>query len=186
MSSFSARVPVWAVTMLLLVASACGGQASAKAEPPAVLPASAVPYLPSSFRALDADALAKADGILALSDHLDGWGFRSAAQRTFQGQSQKLQIVVSRTVDFDTADGARQYLDFLQKHVDTVYGQTTLKPLSSDGRTGVIGTPQACACHMASASILAMLRRGSRVTFLELTGPKAGAPLLRQLERRAP
>jgi hypothetical protein len=185
MSSFSARVPVWAVT-LLLAAAACGGQASARAEPPAVLPASAVPYLPSSARALDADGLARADGLPALSSHLGAWGFRSAAQRTFQGQSNKLQIVVSRTVDFDSADGARQYLDFLQRNVDTVYGQTTLKPATSRGRSGVVGEPQACACHMASASILAMLRHGSRVTFLELTGPKANASALRQLEGLAP
>ena len=185
MSSISARVPVWAVTVLL-VASACGGQAAATAAPPAVLPAAAVSYLPSSAKTLDAGGLAQADGLPALSDHLNGWGFRSAAQRTFQGQSKKLQIVVSRTVDFDSADGARRYLDYLQQNVDTVYGQTTLEPQSSRGRTGVVGKPQACACHMAAATYLAMLRRGSRVTFLEMTGPAATASLLRQLEVLAP
>jgi hypothetical protein len=172
----------------LLAASACGsGSASSSSNPPpAVLPASAVPYLPSTAQVLDASSLAHQDALPAVADKLSGWGFRGAAQRTFQGQSKHLQIVVSRTVQFDTAAGARAYLDYLRANANTVYGVSTQKPQSNRGRSGVVVHPQACACHMAAATFMGLLQDGSRVSYLSLTGPKASASLLQQLETLAP
>ena len=170
-------------------ASACGsGSASSSSAdaPPAVLAASAVPYLPSTAQVLDASSLAHQDALPAVADKLSGWGFRSAAQRTFQGQSKHLQIVVSRTVQFDTPAGASAYLDYLRANADTVNGVSTQKPQTNRGRSGVVVHPQACACHMAAATFIGLLRDGSRVSYLSLTGPTASASMLQQLETLAP
>jgi len=122
----------------------------------------------------------------AVAGKLPGWGFRSAAQRTFQGQSKRLQIVISRTVQFDSPAGARAYLNYLRANANTVYGVSTQKPQSNRGRSGVVVHPQACACHMAAATFMGLLQDGSRVSYLSLTGPKASASLLQQLETLAP
>ncbi|MFL6049755.1 MAG: hypothetical protein ACJ738_08250 [Gaiellales bacterium] len=173
----------------LLAASACGNGSAASSSshpPPAVLPASAVPYLPSTAQVLGASSLAHQDALPAVADKLSGWGFRSAAQRTFQGQSKHLQIVVSRTVQFDSPAGARAYLDYLRANANSVYGVSTQEPQSNRGRSGVVVHPQACACHMAAATFMGLLQHGSRVSYLSLTGPKASASLLQQLETLAP
>ena len=182
-------MPLAWLVAVLLAASACGsgsGASSSSQPPPAVLPASAVPYLPSTAQVLDASSLAHQDALPAVADKLSGWGFRSAAQRTFQGQSKHLQIVISRTVQFDSPAGARAYLNFIRANANTVYGVSTQKPQSNRGRSGVVVHPQACACHMAAATFMGLLQDGSRVSYLSLTGPKASALLLQQLETLAP
>jgi hypothetical protein len=174
---------------VLLAASACGSGSAASSSadaPPAVLAASAVPYLSSTAQVLDASSLAHQDALPAVADKLSGWGFRSAAQRTFQGQSKHLQIVVSRTVQFDTPAGASAYLDYIRANADTVNGVSTQKPQTNRGRSGVVVHPQACACHMAAATFIGLLRDGSRVSYLSLTGPTASASMLQQLETLAP
>jgi len=182
-------MPLASLVAVLLAASACGsgsGASSSSQPPPAVLPASAVPYLPSTAQVLDASSLAHQDALPAVADRLSGWGFRSAAQRTFQGQSKHLQIVISRTVQFDSPAGARAYLNYLRANANTVYGVSTQQPQRNRGRSGVVVHPQACACHMAAATFMGLLQDGSRVSYLSLTGPKASASLLQQLETLAP
>jgi hypothetical protein len=181
-------MPLASLVAVLLAVSACGSGSSAasSSDPPAVLPASAVPYLPSTAQVLDASSLAHQDALPAVAGKLPGWGFRSAAQRTFQGQSKYLQIVISRTVQFDSPAGARAYLDYLRANANTVYGVSTQRPQSNRGRSGVVVHPQACACHMAAATFMGLLQDGSRVSYLSLTGPKASASLLQQLETLAP
>ena len=173
----------------LPVASACGGGSAGSSSsdpPPAVLPASAVPYLPSTAQVLDASSLAHQDALPAVAGKLSGWGFQSAAQRTFQGQSKHLQIVISRTVQFDSAAGASAYLAYLRANANTVYGVSTQKPQRNRGRSGVVVHPQACACHMAAATFMGLLQDGTRVSYLSLTGPKASVSMLQQLETLAP
>jgi len=94
--------------------------------------------------------------------------------------------VISRTVQFDTPAGASAYLDYLRANANTVYGVSTQKPQSNRGRSGVVVHPQACACHMAAGTFMGLLQDGSRVSYLSLTGPKASASLLQQLETLAP
>lgn len=183
-------MPLACFAAAVLAASACGGGSSAgsssAAPPPAVLPASAVPYLPSSAQVLDASSLAHQDALPSVADRLSGWGFRSAAQRTFQGQSKHLQIVISRTVQFDSPAGASAYLDYIRANANTVYGVSTQRPQRNRGRIGVVVHPQACACHMAAATFIGLLQDGSRVSYLSLTGPKASVSMLQQLETLAP
>ena len=182
-------MPLALIVAVLLAAPACGSGSAGSSSadpPPAVLPASAVPYLTSTAQVLDASSLAHQDALPAVADKLSGWGFRSAAQRTFQGQSKHLQIVISRTVQFDSPAGASAYLDYLRANANTVYGVSTQKPQRNRGRSGVVVHPQACACHMAAATFLGLLRDGSRVSYLSLTGPTASASLLQQLETLAP
>jgi hypothetical protein len=173
----------------LPVASACGGESAGSSSsdpPPAVLPASAVPYLPSTAQVLDASSLAHQDALPAVAGKLSGWGFQGAAQRTFQGQSKHLQIVISRTVQFDSPAGASAYLAYLRANANTVYGVSTQKPQRNRGRSGVVVHPQACACHMAAATFMGLLQDGTRVSYLSLTGPKASVSVLQQLETLAP
>src|SRR5437588_691584 len=93
-----------------IVSAGCAARGGGDAPAPAVLRAGAVPYLPSSERTLSADDLAHDAQSPVLAGRLDGWGLRAAAERTFQGQSRRLQLVVSRTLVFDRVRGARAYV----------------------------------------------------------------------------
>src|SRR4051794_14815864 len=91
--------------LVLAVAAGCGGRAPAQQEPQPTLRAAAIPYLPSSVRELSADDVAPPLTLAALGRDLTRWGFRAGSERTFQGQSQRLRIVVSRTLRFDRRAG---------------------------------------------------------------------------------
>src|SRR5581483_6825356 len=80
----------------------CGGQTERVVQPPATaevapptLPASAVPYLPSHMAVLSPADLLRDGRQPGLVADLHKWGFRAAAQRTFQGESHRLQLVVA-------------------------------------------------------------------------------------------
>ena len=166
------------------------GRADSRPSPaaPPVLPASAVAYLPSHGSRLTAEGLAKDADLSTTGATLSRLGFVSGGQRLFQGPSKRrLQVVVSRTLRFRTADGARGFVAFMHDHAGAFVGDIpTLEPLRSQGRGGWLIVAPLCACHMAQPNLLAVVRGGRDVTWLMVNGPGATPPVLRSLLARAP
>lgn len=152
-----------------------------------MLPAAAIGYLPSTARALDAADLSRETGVQALADDLHRWGFVAGAERTFQGQSKRLQIVVSRTLDFHDTAGARAYVGFVRTHADAYLGSAPKAlPLHDGRRRGWLFVGAPCACHMASPFLVGVVARGPRVSWVSVNGPTADRQALGQLLGEAP
>ena len=184
------RAHCWApvAVVLMLAAAACGqsSQAASPAPPP-VLPAKAVSYLPSSLRTLTADELLKETSGPGMADSLSRWGFQIGAERLFQGHSDVLKVVESRTLLFSKPSGAAAYVKFVHDHPTQVFGAPPMQAtLVSNGRRGWAITLAACACHMASPALVGVTSSGHRVTWLEVNGPKASKAKLAALMAKAP
>jgi hypothetical protein len=167
----------------------CGGSAPAAAppSPPPVLPAAAVSYLPSTARPLTVHDLVHESTARGLAAGLARWGYVTGAQRTFQGQSKTLQVVVSRTLEFRSAAGAAAYVQYVHRQATAVFGaQPTQEPLTAGPRHGWTITLAPCACHMASPALVGVASAGRRVSWLEVNGPTASAGVLSRLLARAP
>lgn len=167
-----------ALVLVALLLAGCGSSSPPEAEP--VLSTDALPGLEATTEPVTADDLT---GDLGGDVRVDG--FVSGTERVFQGESQDINRVVSRTLEFESAAAAKAYVDLLRTHVDDLYGVgTTAEPLSKGGRSGYLIDPAACACHRASPTLTAVLAGGQRVTYLEVNGggvsPAAVAALLAQ------
>jgi hypothetical protein len=166
------------------------GRADSRPAPPlpAVLPASAVAYLPSRVSDVTTANLEKDADVPSIPATLEKLGYVAGAQRTFQGPSKRrLQVVVSRTLRFRSAAGAAAYVRFVHDHAGAYVGEVpTLKPLRSRARTGWLIVAPLCACHMAQPDLLAVVSGGRNVTWLMVNGPGAKPPVLRALLSRAP
>lgn len=166
------------------------GRADSRPSPPlpAVLPASAVAYLPSHVSRLTTANLEKDADVPSMPATLGRAGFVAGAQRTFQGPSKRrLQVVVSRTLRFSTSAGASAYVRFVHDHAGAYVGDVpTLKPLTSSGRSGWLIVAPLCACHMAQPDLLAVVSGERDVTWLMINGPGAKPAVLRALLERAP
>ena len=177
---------------IALAAAACGNaqildSAPAQAKAPPVLSARAVAYLPSTAHRLTAQRLAREIRLPVLADDLSHWGFRAAAERSFQGESHRLNVVDSRTLDFTRPSGARAYVAFVRAHVAVYIGSyPTVRAFRSAGRSGWLFRAQSCACAGATPLWLGVASRGTRVTWLEINGPDATAATLRTLAALAP
>jgi hypothetical protein len=172
-----------AVALALCAAlAACGSEAA----PPAALPAAAVPYLESSAKPLTPAGLAKEFGVPDLAGRLEEWGWDDGSRRYFQGQSKRLQVVDSRAMRFDSADGAAEFLRYVRERPATVLaGGTAATALSVGARRGwlVVGAP--CSCHLATPVLTGVVADGATVTWLEINGPRATRRALRRLLARA-
>lgn len=179
------RIRTLAALTCAALAGGCGG--SAGPAPPPVLPAAAVPYLPSHMATVTAVTLEQDAPGSGVGSRLGRFGFVRGAERSFQGESRRLQVVVSRTLLFRTAAGARAFVAFVSAHAGAYVGQVpVVRRLASAGRRGVQITAPACACHMANPMLLGVLSRGRRVTWLEVNGPGASPRTLAALLSRAP
>ena len=151
------------------------------------LPPGAVPYLPSKLSALSAGKLAREAGAPGLRGELGAWGFVAGTDRYFQGESRHLQVVDSRTLRFRNAVGADKFVAFVRAHASVYLGSYPgMRGFSSRGRSGIVATAQACACHLANPAFLAVVTHGGDVTWLEINGPGATAARLNQLIAAAP
>jgi hypothetical protein len=171
----------------VLVAHGRADPASA-APPPPVMAASVVPYLPSHRAVVSSDTLAKDATLSQLPSVISKLGYVSGSQRTFQGPSKhRLSLVVARTLRFRSAAGASGYVAFVRAHAGDYVGQIPgVRELEFGGRTGVLIRAPLCACHMAQPNFTAVVSRGTRVTWLAITGPAAKPALLERLLQRSP
>jgi hypothetical protein len=171
------------VALAIALLAACGEHEQA---PLPTLPAAAVPELESSAQEVDlGEVLADFGG----EDDFEGKveGFVRGRERVFQGESQRFDRVVSRTLEFEDAAAAEGYVGFLRGHLDAVYGVgTTTERLESKGRDGFLIDTAACACHRAEPTLAAVVSRGPRVTFLEVNGGGAKPAAVEELLALAP
>jgi hypothetical protein len=176
------------VVAALLVASGCGqnsshhGPAGPAAAALPVLAASAVPGIPAVTARLTAADLAKDAAVHGLAAKITAWGYLGGRQRTFQGESHRLTLVVSRALMFRGTAGARSYAAFVRAHRSAFFGTATgARPLPGSGGSGWLFTPQLCACHMANPALIGVVNAGPRVLWLEINGPAATPALLVRL-----
>jgi hypothetical protein len=154
---------------------------------PATLPAEAVSYLPSTNKPLSVGFLTREAGAPQLRAQLGAWGFLAGADRYFQGESHRLQVVDSRTLRFRSGGGASSFVKFMRGHLSSYIGLTaTIRRYNTSGRTGFVAKGQPCACHLAQPAFLAVVARGPTVTWLEINGPEATPRALSSLIARAP
>ena len=168
------------LALFLVTLAGCGSSSPPEAQP--ALPASAVPGLEATTEPVSAEDLGADFG-------LDGSveGFVSGTERVFQGESHDLSRVVSRTLEFESPEVAKAYVDLVRTHVDDLYGVgTTAEPLDEGGRAGYVIDPAACACHRAAPALTAAVSDGARVTYLEINGDGADRAKLEQLLAEAP
>jgi hypothetical protein len=161
----------------------CGSETAATPLP--TLPAGSLPELRSSTDAVSLDDLTSEFGSAAESE--DDWGFARGSERVFQGESQRFDRVVSRTLEFDDTAGAHAYVAFFRSHLADVFGAgTSARPLDSGGRKGYLVDAASCACHRAEPTLAAVVARGDRVTYLEVNGGGAKPDAVLDLLTQAP
>lgn len=157
----------WALAGCAAVALiGCGGGSSTDG----LLSASALPEMHSTTSRLDATGLAQSTPIRGLAQRLDQWGLRRAAAREFTGVGGPLDHVVSRTAEFEDADGAAAYVRTLVARRDAYLGP------GADARRvagGWILRQPACGCHPQPPTLIELLRHGAQVHWLSVSGRAA-------------
>jgi hypothetical protein len=167
-------------------ASAARPAISAGGVPP-TLAASAVPYLPSRRKLLTASFLARETQAPGLTRQLGAWGYVAGADRYFQGESRRLQVVDSRTLRFRRASSAAAFVGFMRTHLTAFLGSfPKIHRFVSGSRRGLLAAGQGCRCHLANPTYLALVARGGTVTWLEINGPGATRGRLAALVAQAP
>ena len=165
----------------------CGASRATTAPAPRTLPAAAVSYLPSATKPLTVISLAREAQAPSLQTRLHGWGFQAGADRYFQGESRRLQVVDSRTLRFRGAAGAASFVAFMRTHLGAFLGSSPrIARFAVGARGGFLATGQECQCHLANPSFLALVASGGTVTWLEINGPRATRHALAALIARAP
>jgi hypothetical protein len=136
---------------------------------------------------LTAAALSRESSARWLAGKLGRWGYVSGAERYFQGESRRLQVVDSRTLRFRRAAGATDFVAFVRTHAAAYLGSVAgVKRFSSQGRRGILVIGQPCQCHLANPAFLGVVARGGAVTWLEINGPAATPRQLSALIAKAP
>jgi hypothetical protein len=159
-----------------LLAGACGGASrsetgSATANLPVLR---TVPGLAGRDRALDVDALSHDAPVRSLAANLERWGFLGGREREFKGASRTFTDVISRTLVFRGAAGARAYVAYVADHAASYYGPgTVVRPVMSAGRPGFFVRGASCGCHRESPILVTVVSQRSRVSWLLVNGPGA-------------
>jgi hypothetical protein len=170
--------------LALLVTCACGSVATRANPKPSlaemqVLASSEVPGVPSVTSVLTVGELTRDASIPGLAAKLTSWGYLDGRERVFQGNSRHLTLVVSRSLIFIDAAGARGFVAFVQANSGAFFGGVGgRQPLEAQGRSGWLFSPPLCACHMANPAIAGVLDAGAGVVWLEINGPDATPALL--------
>ena len=181
------RIARMSLLLALLAASGCGqpGTQHSPVISNAALPVlatSAVPGISSVTTRLTTADLAKDAAIGGLATKIASWGYLGGRQRTFQGESHHLTLVISRALIFRDATGALHYAAFVREHQAAFFG-TSVQAQRLPGRSvsGWLFIPPLCACHLANPALIGVLNAGSRVLWLEINGPTATPALLMRL-----
>ena len=183
------RAAAFALMAAALCVSACGEdeRAAPPPPPPPTLSAAAVPYLESKARTLSAAVVAREAGLPWLAGRLAEWGFQSAASRSFQGQSKRLQVVESRAYRFRTPAGAAALMRAIRKQPGAFFAAAgKARGFTSDGRRGIAVEGLPCSCHMAQPAFFAAVSDGATVSSLEINGARASMRSLRALAAKLP
>jgi len=175
-----------AALALALAVTACGGSSGRPAAPSGVLPAAAVAGLAVATQPLTSQDVQKDSTAPDLAARLAGWGYVGGWQRTFQGESRRLTLVVSRSLQFRTSPGAAGFVAYMHQKVGSFYPFAVTSRLSMPGRSGWVIQPPLCGCHMATPLLVGVTARGRKVSWLEINGPQASTRLLTQLLARTP
>ena len=184
------RRPVAQAAAALAIAAclaSCGGPArhSHQAKPArqatGVLSVGAVGPLPVVTRELTAADVQKDSSQAGLAARLRRWGYLGGWQRTFQGESHRLTLVVSRSLAFRSDPGAAAFVSYVNKHLSSFYPFAVSKPLALAGQSGWLIRPPLCACHMAEPLYVGVTAAGRQVRWLEINGPRANSTLLASL-----
>jgi hypothetical protein len=179
-----------AVAALALAAAAgvagCGDAQGHAVAASGVLPKHAIAGLPEVTKALTPADVQKDSSLHGLAGRLRQWGFQSGWQRTFQGESRRLTLVVSRSLRFRSRAGATAFLTYLGRHVDSFYPFAVSKALELAGQSGWLIKPPLCACHMAQPLYVGVTTAGRQVKWLEINGPRASRALLTSLLAAVP
>lgn len=168
--------------LLLLVAlSGCGSASAPSAaltSGPVLAPA-AVPGLPSVTRPVTSRLLSRDANLPELPDELARTAFQGGRERTYQGYSRRLTLVVSRSLQFREPSGAATHLAFLRAHATRMFGAfVTVRPLRAAAGRGWLFTPSPCACHLANPDYTGVVQDGRRLSWLEVNGPAATPSVL--------
>lgn len=167
------------IGLLLFVCTGCGSAASDPSSPPATtglpqptLDPKTLPGMTLSERALSAATLGREAA--GLAPQLASWGYVAGSEREFRSNG-SLQDVISRTLLFSSAAGARSFLGFVHAHPNTWLGtlQSSRAARLSGGRTGYVLSPVPCGCHRETLLRLLVAAHGPRVTWLMVNGPRA-------------
>lgn len=181
------RIARLGLLLVLLAAAGCGQPATEHSQviPSTALPVlatSAVPGISSVTTRLTMADLGKDAAIRGLTAKIASWGYLGGRQRTFQGESHHLTLVISRALIFRDAAGAQHYAAFVHEHQAAFFG-TAVQAQRLPGRSvsGWLFVPPLCACHLANPALIGVLNAGPRVLWLEINGPTATPALLRRL-----
>jgi len=181
------RIARLSLLLALLAASGCG-QPGTQHSPVIsngalpVLANSAVPGISSVTMRLTTADLAKDAAIRGLAAKIASWGYLGGRQRTFQGESHHLTLVISRALIFREATGAQHYAAFVREHQTAFFGSAVqAQRLPGRSVSGWLFIPPLCACHLANPALIGVLNAGSRVLWLEINGPTATRALLMRL-----
>jgi hypothetical protein len=175
-----------AVTAAISLAG-CGGDAMRHPRAATgVLPPHAVAGLPAVTKALTAIDVQKDSSQHDLAARLRRWGYQSGWQRTFQGESRRLTLVVSRSLTFGKRAGAADFVAYLERHINAFYPFAISKRLAVADQTGWLIKPPLCACHMAQPVYVGVTTAGRQVRWLEINGPRATGALLTSLLSAVP
>jgi hypothetical protein len=149
--------------------------------PAGVLPARAVAYLPTVTKPLTARDVQADSTLPDLTAQLTAWGYLGGWQRTFQGESRRLTLVVSRSLDFRGSAGASAFVSYLHRRIASFYPYAQSWPVTVAGRSGWVIAPPLCACHMANPLLAGVVWQRHQVWWLEINGPRASTRLLIRL-----
>jgi hypothetical protein len=127
---------------LTLAVTACGGSPARPAAPSGVLPTAAVAGLAVATQPLTSQDVQKDSNAPDLAARLAGWGYVSGWQRTFQGESRRLTLVVSRSLQFRTSPGAAAFVAYMHQKVGSFYPFGRYQPAQYAG-TVRLGHPAA-------------------------------------------
>ena len=126
-----------AISVLLLAfAAGCGSGAGAASTPPPppVLASSALLTMDVTASRLTSSDLIKDAPIDGFSDKLSALGFETGARREFRGPTNTFSTVVSRSLLFDDAAGARGYVQLVSDRVGDFFGKgSKVRPAAIPG-----------------------------------------------------
>jgi len=175
------------VLVASLALAGCGVATSQSVPVPVgVLPEAAVPRLPAVTHLLTAQDVSKDSTISDLVSRLQEWGYVGGWERTFQGESRRLTLVVSRSLTFQERSGAVAFVRYMREHLAGFFPFALIQRLGVTGGSGWIFEPPECACHMASPYFVGVTASGREVLWLEINGPLATAQALRSLFAEIP